>query len=101
MSRTTIPGELEIDHERGVIYFHTSNRRVVEQYGTVTILRVQVGKEIPQFRQIDIAVGRAAGSNYGINETDAGRTLAAYVYAIENPGNLPVHVRNAMRVFEG
>jgi hypothetical protein len=36
-----IRGELEIDGERGVIYFHTYDESVAERYGTVTILRIQ------------------------------------------------------------
>lgn len=52
---TKINGQLEIDHERGVIYFHTTEERVLEQLNTVTILRIcQLPKPIPKNRAIDI-----------------------------------------------
>jgi hypothetical protein len=51
---THIPGELEICHKRGVIYFHTTNEEIAQKYGSVTILRIcQLPKPIPQ-RAIDI-----------------------------------------------
>jgi hypothetical protein len=35
-----IPGILEIDHERGVVYFHTADKEAVKTYQTTTILRI-------------------------------------------------------------
>jgi hypothetical protein len=37
---TRIKGELEIDHKRGVIYFHTEEEETSEKYGSITILRI-------------------------------------------------------------
>jgi hypothetical protein len=33
-------------------------------------------------------------------DSEAGKTLAAYVYSIMNPGEIPEHVKSAMRTFE-
>jgi hypothetical protein len=45
---TKIQGELEIDRDRGVIYFHTSDKEVAERYGGVTVLRIcNLPKPIP------------------------------------------------------
>jgi hypothetical protein len=35
-----IPGVLEIDHERGVIYFHTDDEEALKLYQTTNILRI-------------------------------------------------------------
>jgi len=35
-----IRGELEIDTVRGVVYFHVTNKRDVEKYSTVTLVRI-------------------------------------------------------------
>ena len=35
-----IPGVLEIDHERGVIYFHTADKETLETFKTTNILRI-------------------------------------------------------------
>ncbi|MFA5767740.1 MAG: hypothetical protein WC919_07530 [Candidatus Paceibacterota bacterium] len=35
-----IPGILEIDHERGVIYFHTADEEALEAYQTTNVLRI-------------------------------------------------------------
>ena len=37
---TEIPGTLEIDHVRGVIYFHVCDPLLLEQLGQQTILRI-------------------------------------------------------------
>lgn len=50
-----IPGVLEIDHERGVIYFHTDDDKTLETYGTTTILRICGLGKIPQ-NAIDITL---------------------------------------------
>jgi len=39
MTITRIKGELEINHERGVIYFH-GDKAVAAQYGVITALRI-------------------------------------------------------------
>jgi hypothetical protein len=52
---TKISGQLEIDYERGVIYFHTSNKRVMKKLGTVTPLRIsRLPKPIPKDKPLDI-----------------------------------------------
>lgn len=38
--KTEISGILEIDHDRGVIYFHTDDKQAMEEYGSQTILRL-------------------------------------------------------------
>jgi hypothetical protein len=35
-----VKGELEIDAERGVVYFHVSDRGFARRHGVVTLLRV-------------------------------------------------------------
>lgn len=35
-----IKGELEIDRERGVVYFHATEEADLKRYGVVTILRI-------------------------------------------------------------
>jgi len=52
----TIRGELEIDSDRGVIYFHTEDEKIIEQYGSVSILRIcRIPTPIPE-RAIDITL---------------------------------------------
>lgn len=44
-----IQGELEIDQDRGVIYFHTEDEEITLKYGSVTILRIcRLPKPIPE-----------------------------------------------------
>ncbi len=55
MSSKHIPGELEIDTDRGVIYFHTTSEVIAVQMGTATPLRIcRLPKPIPVDRQLDI-----------------------------------------------
>jgi hypothetical protein len=35
-----IPGVLEIDHERGVIYFHTADEKALKIYQTTNVMRI-------------------------------------------------------------
>lgn len=44
---TKIDGQLEIDHERGVIYFHPHNTAFAEVFGGLTALRIQGLPSIP------------------------------------------------------
>ena len=37
---TKIPGTLEVDHDRGVIYFHIDTMEEMQERGTVTCLRI-------------------------------------------------------------
>lgn len=51
---TKIEGQLEIDHDRGVIYFHTSDPEMAEKFQGITLLRIcNLPKPIPE-RAIDI-----------------------------------------------
>jgi hypothetical protein len=50
-----IRGILEIDHGRGVIYFHASNPAVVQYFGTQTLFRISMLPTIPRRRTLDIA----------------------------------------------
>ncbi len=58
---TKIKGELEIDHERGVIYFHTSDKKAITEFdGNITILRIcSLPNPIPK-RHLDITHMRGA-----------------------------------------
>lgn len=50
-----IKGELEIDRERGVIYFHTSDAKTAKQYGGITILRIcNLPKTLRSNQMLDI-----------------------------------------------
>lgn len=39
-SKTYIKGELEIDHSRGVIYFHASDPNWIKEHRVMTVLRI-------------------------------------------------------------
>lgn len=50
-----INGQLEINHDAGIIYFHTSDLKIVQKYDNVTILRLSnCPKPIPENTQIDL-----------------------------------------------
>lgn len=54
---TKLAGYLEIDHDRGVIYFHLSDTSVIQRRNVMTPLRIcQLPKPIPQIqdRALDI-----------------------------------------------
>lgn len=52
---TRVNGVLEIDHERGVIYFHVSSAANVKKYRAVTVLRIcQLPKPIPTNTTLDV-----------------------------------------------
>lgn len=49
-------GELEIDQQRGVVYFHVKSSMIAEKYKALTILRIQgLPAPIPDYQQLDIA----------------------------------------------
>jgi len=50
-----ILGQLEIDHLRGVVYFHASGRRTIARFGAQTILRICQLPVIPEDTAIDIS----------------------------------------------
>lgn len=60
-------GQLEIDHARGVIYFHLGDPQEIERIGAVTLLRVcGLVVPIPKDRTIDITHMRGADYGAGI-----------------------------------
>ena len=75
MPTTRIQGQLEIDHDRGVIYFHMGGPAdpssddidysdMLAKYGTVTILRIcRLPTPIPVHEQLDIAMGHGCSWN--------------------------------------
>jgi len=64
MTTRIIKGELEIDSERGVIYFHTNDEAEVDRCNTVTILRIcRLPTPVPSHQQLDITFGH--GINWG------------------------------------
>lgn len=57
MNNTYIDGQLEIDHKRGVIYFHASNKKWINKFRILTVLRIcQLPVPIPKVngRMLDI-----------------------------------------------
>lgn len=64
----TYEGQLEIDHSRGVIYFHCSDPEVCEKFRTVSILRIcSLPKPIPE-AWIDIT--HMHGVHFGEHERE-------------------------------
>lgn len=52
MRNTILTGQLEIDHDRGVIYFHLSDQEEVMDRGVVTALRIcSLPRPIPQVKE--------------------------------------------------
>ena len=47
-------GVLEVDHKRGVIYFHADDPYVAERFGAATLLRICHLPTIPKGRPLDI-----------------------------------------------
>jgi hypothetical protein len=55
MSTSTYTGTLEIDHERGVIYFHLADEADMQKLGVTTALRIcRLPRPIPHDRPLDI-----------------------------------------------
>lgn len=53
----TFDGQLQIDNERGVIWFHCNDPEIAEKYGSVSILRIcSLPKPIPE-TALDITFG--------------------------------------------
>jgi hypothetical protein len=51
---TFYSGTLEIDHCRGVIYFHLDNERTAEECGAQTLLRICHLPAVPHLEPLDI-----------------------------------------------
>lgn len=55
--RTILKGHLEVQHERGVVYFHLETETDVKKHEVVTPLRICGLRPIPEFKdgfQLDI-----------------------------------------------
>ena len=48
-------GQLEIDHLRGVVYFHASGLKTIARFGAQTLLRICQLPVIPENKVIDIS----------------------------------------------
>ncbi len=74
MKNTTLMGQLEIDHDRGVIYFHLSSEADMDKLNMVTPLRIySLPKPIRQFTgaggdELDITIGVGVSWRGGIDE---------------------------------
>lgn len=63
MKNSNIRGYLEIDHDRGVIYFHAEKSRDQEAFGGLTILRMGgLPKPVPKH---SLDVFHMFGQNWG------------------------------------
>jgi len=62
-------GVLEIDHKRGVIYFHLDPTRYTSMEGQTTLLRICNLPTIPQDRALDIT--HMVGCDWRHNENKA------------------------------
>jgi len=55
VSRSVFKGELEVDHLRGVIYFHCADEAACDKWHGVTLLRISgLPRPLPE-RAMDIA----------------------------------------------
>lgn len=50
---THIQGELEVDYNRGVVYFHATDPEFIKTHGTITLVRIQ-GLDIPATLPVDL-----------------------------------------------
>lgn len=55
---TEITGTLEIDHKRGVIYFHVTDPEDAKIFGLITLMRIQNNRTIntPIGSMIDLSI---------------------------------------------
>jgi hypothetical protein len=60
-----IRGELEIDHWRGVVYFHAADRKVIQRYGVVTLLRIYGLGQIAEDKAIEVMAGKRPPASGG------------------------------------
>lgn len=71
---TKLRGELEIDHERGVIYFHLTNEEDIQRLKQLTVLRICQLPLIPSLdegRLLDIM--HMYGTSWSVSEPRASR----------------------------
>ena len=65
MQNTEIKGQLEIDHERGVIYFHAADAQFVADHGVITVLRIcNLPRPIPQIHERSLDITHMIGADW-------------------------------------
>lgn len=58
ITNQTIEGVLEIDYNRGIVYFHVSDKEIAERLGLVTALRLSgLELQFPLEQMIDVRAG--------------------------------------------
>jgi hypothetical protein len=64
--KTLLKGILEIDHTRGVIYFHLTDLEEAQRRMVVTVLRVQgLPKPIPEIHERQLDIAHMVGCDWG------------------------------------
>jgi len=62
MKNTLIEGQLEVDHDRGVIYFHCSDEKQAGEFGVTPLRICGLPKPIPKAQlDVTLAEDKAAG----------------------------------------
>lgn len=63
--KTILEGQLEIDHERGVIYFHLTNGNDIRSLMVITALRIcNLPKPIPQIQDRTLDITHMVGCDW-------------------------------------
>jgi hypothetical protein len=63
--KTVLKGELEIDHERGVIYFHITDPKAMLSRTVVTALRIcNLPRPIPQIQDRALDITHMTGCDW-------------------------------------
>lgn len=67
MSSTFLNGQLEICHERGVIYFHLNEEKEVMEWSVVTALRIcHLPIPIPEIKDRSLDITHMVGCNWKV-----------------------------------
>lgn len=76
MQNTILNGQLEIDHDRGVIYFHLTDEAEVKERQVVTALRIyQLPRPIPEIQGRMLDITHMYGCDWGKAKEIEERTL--------------------------
>ena len=60
-----VRGYLEIDSDRGVIYFHTDDKEVAERVGGITVLRIcRLPTPVPLDKMLDVTLSKDVGVSW-------------------------------------
>ncbi len=71
MNITQVKGVLEIDHDRGVIYFHLNDFKDIVEWGVVTALRIcNLPKPIPEIKERMLDITHMVGTDWGKNPSE-------------------------------